>query len=161
MTAVEMAIRMEKEAIDFYTRCAEKSTNRVGRMMFESIAEDEKYHAACAAKVMAGKTFSPAGSTPKQDMKTLFEDNKDYMLEQIPATADDLAALKIAMQMERDAVAFYKRALAEAATPEEKALFECLIKDEEEHFAIYQNTHSFLSDTGNWFMWEDHSIVEG
>jgi hypothetical protein len=33
--------------------------------------------------------------------------------------------------------------------------------EEQQHYDIFANTHSFLSDTGNWFMWEEHSIVEG
>lgn len=63
--------------------------------------------------------------------------------------------------MEEETVKFYQKAAAHASNSTEKAFFECLIKDEEEHFTIFQNTYSFISDTGNWFMWDEHSIVEG
>ena len=64
MNAIEMAVKMEQEAVDFYAQCAGKTNNPVGRKMFLSIAEDEKYHIACALKVQKGKTFTPSEVTP-------------------------------------------------------------------------------------------------
>lgn len=161
MNSIEMAVQMEQEAVDFYTQCAEKTNNPIGKKMFLSIVEDEKYHIACAANVSEGKEFKPSEMTPLEDMKKLFEQNKEFMLQQVSAAADDLEALETAMKMEEAAIKFYEKAVDQAVNPAEKAFFECLVKDEQEHFAIFQNTHSFLSDTGNWFMWEEHTIVEG
>jgi rubrerythrin len=45
---------MEPEAIDFYTKCADKTNNPIGRKMFLSIAEGEKYHIACATAGQRG-----------------------------------------------------------------------------------------------------------
>ena len=161
MGSVDIAIQMEREAVEFYTKCAEKTTNALGRAMFLSIAEDERYHAACAAQVLEGKPFTPPSTSPKQDLKSVFSEKRNEALEKVAASANDLDALKVAMEMEKKAVEFYRKAAAEAATRDEKALFDCLVKDEEQHFTIYQNTSAFLEDTGNWFMWDDHSIVEG
>ena len=161
MNAIEMAIKMEQEAVDFYTQCAGRTSNPVGRKMFLSIAEDEKYHIACAINAQKGKTVTHSQVTPLEDMKKIFDQHKEDMLTQVPSTADELEAFRVAMKMEGEAIAFYRKASSQAATAEEKNFFDCLIRDEEEHFSIFENTYSFLSDTGNWFMWEDHSIVEG
>ena len=161
MNAIETAIKMEEEAIDFYTKCADKTNNPIGRKMFLSIAEDEKYHLACATEASQGKNFVPAETTPLQDMKTIFERNKEAMLQRVSATTDELEALEMAIKMEEETTKFYRKAADQAAESSERAFFECLIKDEEQHFAIFQETYSFLSDTGNWFMWDEHSIVEG
>ncbi|TAN43351.1 MAG: DUF2202 domain-containing protein [Nitrospirae bacterium] len=161
MNAIEMALKMEQEAIEFYKQCAEKTTNPVGKKMFLSIVEDEMYHAACALQVQKGQTFSPARTTPAEDMKKLFDQNKDALLQQVVATADELEALKVGMKMEEDAINFYKKVAGEAANAQEKAFFDCLIADEEEHYKIFKNTYTFLEDTGNWFMWEQQGIVEG
>ncbi len=161
MNAIETALKMEQEAVDFYTACAAKTNNPIGKKMFLSIAEDEQHHAACATNMLAGREFKASATTPLQDMKAIYEQNKEAMLKRVSSTTDEIEALEMAMKMEKEAVAFYQNAAAQAATPQEKSFFECLIKDEEEHFAIFQNTHSFLTDTGNWFMWDEHSIVEG
>ncbi len=161
MNSVELALKMELDAVEFYTKCAKKTKSPIGKKMFLSIADDERHHIACANKVVRGMGFEPSKTTPKQDMKTIFEKNKKAVSQKVTATTDDLEALTIAMQMEKDGVEFYRKAADEASTPEEKALFECLIKDEEEHYAIFENTHSLLSDTRNWFMWDEHAIYEG
>jgi len=83
------------------------------------------------------------------------------LLEKIEATTDEMEALKIALQMEKDSIEFYKKAVNEVQTPKEKALFEKLIKEEQQHYDIFANTYFFLSDSGSWFMWEEHSIVDG
>jgi rubrerythrin len=65
------------------------------------------------------------------------------------------------MQMEKEGVEFYKKAEAEAPTEIERALFMRLVKEEQQHYDVFANTYSFMSDTGNWFMWDERSIVEG
>ncbi len=161
MNALETAARMEQEAIDFYRQCAKKTSNPMGRKMFESIIEDEQYHFECAISMARGQQVTPVPTRPIEDMKKLFEQHKEEMLHQVPSTADEIEALNVAMKMEREAIAFYRAAEAGADTEQEKKFFACLIQDEEEHFHIFQNTVSFLEDSGNWFMWEEKGIVEG
>ena len=74
---------------------------------------------------------------------------------------DELDAFKIAMQMEREGIEFYRKVESEAQSEKEKALFGRLVKEEQQHYDIFANTYFFLSDTGSWFMWEEHSIVDG
>jgi rubrerythrin len=105
--------------------------------------------------------FIPASTRPIEDMKKLFEEHRQETLMNIPPTADEVEALEVAMKMEKEAIDFYRNAAARAANDKEKRFFECLIMDEEEHFHIFQNTHSYLQDSGNWFMWEEKGIVEG
>jgi rubrerythrin len=83
------------------------------------------------------------------------------MMEKVQATSDELEAFKIAMQMEKEGIEFYNKLLSEASREKEKKLFDKLIKEEEQHYAIFSNTYTFLQDTGNWFMWEEYSIVDG
>ena len=161
MNAIETALKMEQEAVAFYTQCADRTKNPIGKKMFMSIAEDEKNHIACAMSMQKGKAFKPAATTPIEDMKKIFDQHKQEMLKKVASTTDELEAFRVAMKMEEEAIAFYKKASSQAANAQEKNFFDCLIRDEEEHFSIFQNTYSFISDTGNWFMWEEHSIVEG
>ena len=161
MNAIEMALKLEQEAVEFYTQCAGKTNNPVGKKMFLSIAEDEKYHIACAMNVQQGKAFTPAESPPIEEMKKIFDQHKEEMLRQVASTADELDAFRVAMKMEEESITFYRKAAVQAANPEERAFFDCLIKDEEEHFRIFQDTLSFLEDPANWSMWEQKGIVEG
>jgi len=99
--------------------------------------------------------------SPIENIKTSLQAVQDQMRTSTACSLDEMEVFKIAMDMEKECVDFYRKAAAEAKDEREKALFEKLALEEEEHFRVFSNTHSYLDDTGNWFMWEDHSIVEG
>lgn len=161
MNAIEIARKMETDAIRFYTEAAGRTRYPAGKKMFETVAIDEKRHLEIVNKLLQGLEIHMEDVHPMNNIKTVFETMKDKMMEKVQATADELEAFKIAMQMEKEGIEFYKKLLSEAKPGKEKMLFEKLIGEEEQHFAIFENTYNFLMDTGNWFMWDEHSIVEG
>lgn len=163
MKAVEIAIKTEKDAIDFYGKAAQKTSHPVGKKMFLSIIEDEKKHLEVLKCIFEGMDIevSEEQKGPMRRIRTVFDENRDSMLSHVAATSDETQALQTAMEMEKESVEFYEKAASGATDPKEKAVFERLVKEEEEHYAIFSNTYEFLIDTGNWFMWEEHSAVDG
>ncbi|MBI4681873.1 MAG: ferritin family protein [Nitrospirae bacterium] len=161
MNAIDIARKMETDAIRFYTEAARKTRYPAGRKMFETITADEKRHLEILNKLLQGLDMRIEDVHPMKNIKTVFEQMKDEMMQKVKATSDELEAFKIAMQMEKEGIEFYKKIMTEAASEKEKALFKKLLYEEEQHYNIFANTYDFLNDTGNWFMWEDHSIVEG
>jgi rubrerythrin len=161
MDALEMAMKMETDAIAFYTEAARKTNYPVGKKMFQAITEDEKRHLEMIAEVIKGLGVTHKDVSPLTNVKTVFESMKSDLMTRVEATTDELEAFKIAMEMEKEGKEFYVKTLAAARTDKEKALLTRLISEEEQHYAIFANTHQFLEDTGNWFMWEERGIVEG
>jgi len=161
MNAVELAIKQETDGIAFYTKAAGKTSHPVGKKMFLSIIEDEKRHLEALSRIFKELDITYESVSPMERVKTVFEQSRDEMMARIPATADDLEALRVALDMERASVDFYKKLAVEATNPKEKSLFERLIPEEEEHFRIFNNTYSFLTDSGNWYMWDEYEIVDG
>lgn len=161
MNAIEIAINNEKDAIDFYGRAAERTSHPVGKKMFLSIREDETRHLQMLDAIFKDLDITPKDIIPMKQVKTIVAGMREHLEERVPATADEMDALKTTMEMEKEGVEFYRKLAAEAANPKEKALFERLVKEEEQHYAIFSNTYFFLSDSGSWFMWEEHSIVDG
>lgn len=161
MNSAEIAVRMETDAIHFYREAADKTLNPVGKKMFLTIAEDEKKHLEMISLFLKGLDFTASELQPMARIKTVFEDLKETMMQRVEAAADELEAFRIAMDMESEGKAFYEKAASAAATDKERMLFTKLFGEEEQHYAIFANTYSFMKDTGNWFMWEEHSIVEG
>src|SRR5271169_6118491 len=161
MNSIDISIRMETDAIKFYKEAAEKTSSAVGKKMFLSVVEDEKRHLEMLSTILKGLDLKIQDVSPMRNIKTVFEEHKEEMMKLVEATTDDLEVFKIAMNMEKEGVEFYRKTLTESKTEKERMLFRQLIQEEEQHFAIFQNTYSFMSDTGNWFMWDEHSIVEG
>lgn len=161
MNAIEIARKMETDAIKFYTEAAEKTKYPAGKKMFETVTVDEKRHLEIVNNLLKGLDVRMEDVHPMDNIKTVFEQMKDEMMKKVEATSDELEAFKIAAKMEKEGIEFYRKLMSEAVSEKEKALFEKLIREEEEHYNMFFNTYNFLEDTGNWFMWEEHSIVEG
>ena len=161
MNAIEIAKKMETDAIKFYTEASKKTKYPAGKKIFETVIIDEKRHLEIVNSILKGMDVHIDDVHPIKNVKTVFETMKDQMMEKVQATSDELEALKIAMQMEKEGIEFYKQLMTDIKTDKENELYQKLIKEEEQHYAIFANTYNFLQDTGNWFMWEEHSIVEG
>jgi rubrerythrin len=161
MNAIETATKMETEAIKFYREAAEKTSHPTGKGMFLSIVEDEKRHLLMLSDLLKGIDLKIQDVSPLKNIKTVFEEKKGQMMQRIAASEDELEAFKVAMDMEREGKEFYLKYGPTLSTETERRLFETLAREEEEHFRVFSNTYHFLKDTGNWFMWEERSIVEG
>ncbi len=161
MNALEMAMKMETDSIKFYADAAVKTKYPVGKKMFLTIAEDEKRHLQMISDLIKGLDVTAKDVSPMKNVKSVFETMRAEMLRKAAATKDELEAFTIAMKMEKEGKEFYEKTLAGSKKEKERALLERLIREEEQHYAIFANTHEFLSDTGNWFMWEERGIVEG
>ena len=72
-----------------------------------------------------------------------------------------MEVLKIGMEMEGESIRFYEDALKNTANPEVKKFLERLIPEEKDHYRILDNTHSFLEDSGKWFLWEERAVLDG
>ena len=161
MDALEMAKKMERDAITFYTEAAQKTNYPAGKKMFLTIAEDEKRHLVMISEIIKGLQVTQQDVSPMKNVKSVFETMKNEMMKKVAASPDEMEAFKIAMQMEKEGMEFYKKTLAKAKTEKEKALLERLIGEEQQHYAIFSNSYQFLANTGSWFLWEERGIVEG
>lgn len=161
MDALELAMKMEKDAIAFYTEAARKTKAPAGKKMFQTITEDERRHLEMVSQIIKGLNLTHKDMGPMKNVKTVFESMKGEMMKKVEATADELEAFKIAMNMEKEGLEFYRKTLAGSKKEKERALLEQLIHEEQQHYDIFANTYQFLANTGNWFMWEERGIVEG
>ncbi len=161
MDALELAVKMETDAISFYSEAARKINHPAGKKMFLAVTEDEKRHLEMVRQLIQGLQITHQDVSPMKKVKTVFEAMKQEMMQKVAATNDEMEAFKIAMQMEKEGLNLYTKRLAAAASDKERALFERLIKEEQQHYQLFANTHQFLSDTGNWFLWEERGILEG
>jgi rubrerythrin len=161
MDAIDISLKMETDAVEFYTKAADRTDHPVGKKMFLSIADDERRHIDMLNALLKGMHLSHKDVNPMAEIRTVFQQMKDQMQQQVRATTDEIEALTMAMRMEQESYDYYEKMSREAPDPKSRDLFARLVKEEQQHYEIFSNTLSFLTDTGNWFMWEEHSIVDG
>jgi rubrerythrin len=161
MNTLEMALKMEEDAIRFYEEAAKKTKHPVGKKMFITISEDEKRHLEMVSQIIKGLHATDKDVSPMDNVKSVMKSLKKEMMKKVEVSADEMEAFKIAMKMEQEGVTFYRKALANATKEKEKALLERLIQEEKDHYAIFSNSYQFLANTGSWFLWEERAIVDG
>lgn len=159
--AVETAIKMETDAVKFYREASHKTSHVLGKRLFESFVVDELRHLKMLQDIMNGLDIEIKYARPKEDIKTVFSELKAQMMQRISATTDEKEAVKVALDFEKEGYNYYKKAAIEAQDAKEKRLFEVLTVEEERHYKLLENTNRFFENTGDWFMWEEHGILEG
>lgn len=159
--AVEIAIRMEKDAMKFYAEATGKTSHPLGKKIFEGFIEDEKRHLRMLDGIIKNLDIELKVVHPDKDIKTIFTELKDQMMQRVSVTTDEMEAVKIALDFEKEGYDFYQKAALEAENNKEKMLFEVLATEEKRHYTLLENTFRYLQDTGDWFMWDEHGILEG
>ena len=120
--AIAMAISLEVKGRKFYLEMAEKTQNPTGKKVFANLAQEEAAHLR-TFQAMLDK--SPDLRNWREHMKEtmtkpplpVFDEKAQASLRH--ASADELAALRIAMKQEKEAMTFFEQAadLAEEALP--------------------------------------------
>jgi rubrerythrin len=159
--AIETAIKMETDAMKFYREALGRTSHPLGKKLFEGFVVDEVRHLKMLQNIMNDMDIEVKVVHPKKDIKTVFSELKEEMMERISANTDEVEAVKVALDFEKKGHDFYDKAAQEATGEKEKKLFEVLAVEEKRHYEVLENTYNFLQDTGNWFMWEEHGMLEG
>jgi len=158
---ISKAIKMEEDGYDFYTKAAGKTGSKFGRMMFESLAQDEVRHKQML-QALAQKVPPEAKELdiplPKEKLKSVFAGAKP---EDVAPSAGDLEALEFAMGKETESFELYKSASADSTDAKVKAVFDRMALEEEHHYEILEQTKYFLEQNQNWNIWEDGGPIEG
>lgn len=156
--AIETAIQIEKDGLEFYTAAARQTADPSGKKMFQSLARDEAAHLKLFEAVHEslrkdGNWLSPkqvAAIGPKRPARPpIFPTGNEIKGMQVPER--ELAALQRGIQAEEDSISFYSEARDKTDDPDGKALYSYLIEQEEGHRAILQGEYDYLTNTGFWF----------
>ena len=75
--------------------------------------------------------------------------------------ADDLQALRTAIDFEANGAVFYARLRDECTDPKEKAFFNLLADIEHEHYVSLKDAEELLVDPASWYRNRESSGLDG
>ncbi len=167
----KLAVEMEKKGYEFYTKSAKKSSNELLKSTLNSLAEREIIH---INKIRA-LYQSLSGEKPKGDwlkdvfvppqkaelLKTILNKLKDNLDKQIEIKTDESEIYETAKGLEKDGFDFYNKISKDNPDKNVKEFFANLAEEENEHFAILDETVKYLQNPGDWFKDQEHWILEG
>jgi len=151
--AIKMAIQLEKDGRAFFEEAAQKTENALGKKMFETLAKDEIEHLHTFQRIFGtiteeGNWEELARKRPKIGKVPVFEGKRD---EQKAVNPGELDALRKAMNIEKEAIDFFRKAAEETEDPIAKQIFTRIRGEEEYHYDYLQAQHDALSHSGLWY----------
>ena len=153
--AIETAIQMEKEGYAFYNKAAAQTSSDMGRSVFESLANDELVHLDVFQKLFDDK-FG------ESEWGDLVNSNKKYRempifpkdlktIEGINLDTDELDALRIAIDSEKEAIDYYMEIRANSDDDNVKKIIDMIIEQEKKHYFLLEQEFHHINTTGYWF----------
>jgi rubrerythrin len=166
LSALEVALNNEMTEHHFYKKNAERTKNAVGKAMFEQIAGEEMEHYERLKQL--AETWRQAKAWPE----TVPLKVKDTAVRavfgkaakaagKVAGDADDLAAVRKAIEFEAKGAAFYADLRDKSTDPKEKAFFGLMAGIEHEHFASLKDTEEFFVDPGAWYQRNESTLLDG
>lgn len=161
--ALSKAISSEKMGIESYLRFARQTSNASGKDMFIRLAQDEFEHMNALEKeqdrLQEGRPCVRI-KIKQSDIEEIVPQLSDpeARIKTGQGTADDLSALNIALDLERRAIAFYKKEGALSADAAVRALYARLAEMEEAHYGLIQAELDHIKDMGFWFGVQEFSL---
>jgi rubrerythrin len=166
LNALEIALKNEMNEHHFYLKNAERTANPVGQAMFRQIAGEELEHYERLKQVeerwRQDKKWPETIPLKVQDtaVRAIFG-RAAQAGEKTPGDADDLAAVRKAIDFEAQGAVFYARLRDQSSDPQEKAFFGLLADIEHEHYVSLKDTEEFFIDPGAWYQKAEKSGLDG
>ncbi len=166
--ALKTAIEMEIKGYNFYQEVAAKTKNALTRDIFNALSKDEALHRGAIEKyyctIKEKKDLPPLTSIVSKAAKrdrSIFSKSFDVLTDSLSSESDIVDAYKTAMELERAGYEFYQNIFNSVEETELKDLFKFLLKEENEHYTLIQNTYEYLTRPQDTFDDEERPFFEG
>lgn len=144
---LKFAMRMEKDAADFYEFYSEKAGSEATRSLFSELAGIEKQHYNILEKKFNELQYTEppltiswiVDETFKAQDPHILADNSDTV--QDPGVSSDLSILRMAYLIEHDFAYFYSKAIAAVEEPEARKFLQELAGWEQQHSDLFQKRY--------------------
>ncbi|MGB8929881.1 MAG: ferritin family protein [Anaeromyxobacteraceae bacterium] len=156
--AITLALDFERKVRDHYFRFAKAIEDPQGRRVFEMLGAEEQGHVDYLE--FCHSEWMKSGKVPNVPIKSVLPKGKTWIgeaqkkLQARPgkrtAAANEIEALKMALQYEKDADGFYRKFVAEL--PEtDRAMFTKFLEIEDGHLELVQAQLDSVQGSGFWF----------
>ncbi|KNZ40491.1 ferritin-like domain-containing protein [Acetobacterium bakii] len=149
MNSLEFAINMEHDGEKFYREQAEINKDNNLNAVFLLLAKDEANHASILENALNKLSYELTENKTLSQYNNVFKGSTEFKKEfkEIP---NQLDAYKFALDIERRSIDLYEKLLAESTDDKTKTLFGYLVKQEKEHFNIFNELILLVERPQEW-----------
>jgi rubrerythrin len=167
LNALGVALNNEMREREFYYKNAQRTTNPLGKAMFQQIGDEELEHYERLKELHQKweKQEKWPETVPLKVKETVVKDIlKDVLkkVDEMPSgDDDDLEAIRKALDFEAKGSASYAKLRDSVSDPKEKQFFDLLSKIEHEHYLSLKDTETYLTDPASWYQEKEHQTLDG
>ena len=167
LNALQVALNNEMKEQAFYLKNAQRTTNPVGKAMFQQIAGEELEHYERLKQLHENweKEKKWPDTVPLKVKDTAVKSILREAVQKAPKTAkgdaDDLNAVRVAIEFEAKGAEYYAKIRDEVSDPKEKLFFNLLANIEHEHYVSLKDTEEYLTDPVSWFRKKENTGLDG
>ena len=167
LQAVRIAIQMEIDGQEYYTKASQESNNELGKNLLQTLAAEEDIHRQKFEQIYDGirqKKGWPAVALETdrgQILRTVFDRSIEELGSNIEVLATELDAVQKAMEMENKTYDFYKSQGRNAVYDAERDFYEGLAAQEREHHQVLLDYYDYLKDPAGYFVKKEHPSLDG
>ncbi len=167
LNALKVALTNEMREHEFYLNHAKRTKNPVGKVMFEHIAGEELEHYERLKQLSQvwEKEEKWPKTVPLQVKNTVVRDIlKDMVKKSAEAPvsdADDLAALRTAIDFEAQGAAYYAYLREQVTDLREKDFFDLMAKIEQEHYVSLRETEEYFVNPAGYYRRTERGGLDG
>ena len=163
--ALQVAIQMEIDGKEFYTRAAQASGNAMGKKLLNRLSQEEDIHREVFQNIyntLGEKKGWPAVNIKHTDvLETIMKEAAENVGKGVRSEQQEIDDVQTAMDMENKTYDYYRAQAAKATFPAEKEFYGRLVVQEEEHHKVLLSYYEFLKDPEAWFVQMEHPSLDG
>jgi rubrerythrin len=165
--AVQFAIQMEIDGKEYYQIASQKSSNRVGKELFEWLAGEEDKHRqkfeAIYSSLKGENAWPEVDIQPRKGdiLNTFFSQAMRAAGATVKPASTELDIIAKAMEMENKTEKFYSSRGEEATYDAEKKLYTSLAAEEKGHYLTLVDYREYIIDPAGWFRKAEHHSLDG
>ncbi|HIJ96704.1 MAG TPA: ferritin family protein [Desulfuromonadales bacterium] len=141
--AISLAIKAEKDSMDFYRKAASVAKNERARQVFELLANEEIGHLKAFFSHYTGSEFIDVAACINAPVDTK---NPTYMKLEKAITEDmpEQVALELALIEEKECIGQYTQFAQCVVDPGVRVVFQSIVKETERHYALIESEYAHL-----------------
>lgn len=148
MKIYDIAMKMEMEGEEYYIALAEKCSHYGVRMVFLSMANDERKHYKIIRE-MSDYDGNLEESKVLTHVKSVFSEIKNS-IDSFALPKGVVEAYQHAVELEKASIEFYQEYSCKTNEDCERKVFDQLIKEEETHLRVLENLIELVKRPGEW-----------
>jgi rubrerythrin len=167
LNALVVALNNEMREREFYLKNAARTQNPLGKAMFQQIGDEELEHYERLKQLhLRWEQGEKWPETVPLEVKGTIVKNilLDIVkkLDEMPeGDANDLEAVRTAIDFEAKGVRYYAELRDSVSDPKEKAFFNLLSQIEKEHYMTLKDSEEFFTDAASWYRKREHHTLDG